>query len=180
MRSLTRMLLVAGCLCVSGMPAPAQPPRGCEGVGLVERMMALDKNKDGKLTKEEVTDERLLRLFERADANKDGTVTKEELTALAQREGGGRPGGPGGRPGGRPGGFGGPPAPGQIMPSFLQETLKLSDEQKKELEALQKEVDAKIEKILNDEQKKQLKEMRERGGRPGGHPGRPGGDRPPR
>jgi Spy/CpxP family protein refolding chaperone len=66
------------------------------------------------------------------------------------------------------------------MPSFLQETLKLSDEQKKEFEALQKEVDARIEKILTDEQKKQLKEMRERGGRPGGRPGRPGGDRPPR
>lgn len=84
---------------------------------IVTRMMAFDKNKDGKLTKDEVTDPRLHRLFDRADANKDGVVTKEELMVLAAQleaeygpEGGrggfGGPGGPGG-PGGR-GGFGGP------------------------------------------------------------------------
>jgi hypothetical protein len=39
-------------------------------------MMALDKNKDGKLTRDEVTDPRLLRLFEQADTNQDGVVTK--------------------------------------------------------------------------------------------------------
>src|SRR2546428_6633646 len=50
---------------------------------IVARMMAFDKNKDGKLTRDEITDERLLRLFERADADKNGVVTKEELTALA-------------------------------------------------------------------------------------------------
>ena len=43
---------------------------------LVTRMMAFDQNKDGKLTKDEVTDERLHRLFDRADADKDGTVTE--------------------------------------------------------------------------------------------------------
>ncbi len=46
-------------------------------------MMEFDKDKDGKLTRAEVTDERLIRLFNRADADKDGTVTREELTALA-------------------------------------------------------------------------------------------------
>ncbi len=51
---------------------------------LVTRMMAFDKNKDGKLTMAEVTDERLHRLVERADADKDGFVTKEELTALGR------------------------------------------------------------------------------------------------
>ena len=83
-------------------------------------MMAFDKNKDGKLTKDEMTDERLLRLFDQADTNKDGVVTKEELMALAAKldaeapRAGGR-GGPGGvarrsrRPGGGgPGGRGGP------------------------------------------------------------------------
>lgn len=79
------------------------------------------------------------------------------------------------QPGGK-GGFGGgfrPPQPGQIMPPFLQEQLKLTADQKKELEALQKDVDAKLDKLLTDDQKKQLKEMRERG--PGaGFPGRPG------
>src|SRR5262249_27702512 len=137
------------------------------------RLMAFDKNKDGKLTREEVTDQRLLRLFDMADTNKDGVVTKEELIALAEkldadsdrgddRGGRGGPGGPGGRgpggpggpggrgpggrdggpggPGGRgPGGFGGRPQPGQILPSFLQERLNLTDEQKKQLDALQKE-----------------------------------------
>jgi len=78
---------------------------------LVTKMMAFDKNKDGKLTKDEVTDVRLHRLFDRADANKDGVVTKEELMALAAAleaeygQEGGR-GGPG------PGGFGGPGGPG--------------------------------------------------------------------
>src|SRR5262249_41522537 len=126
---------------------------------IVERMMTFDKNKDGKLSKDEITDQRLLRLFDRADADKDGTVTKEELTALATRmveesppggrggfgPPGGGPGGPGGfgPPGGGPGGpggpggFGPPGAPGQILPSFLQDRLKLTAEQKKQLKELQ-------------------------------------------
>src|SRR5262245_2596486 len=52
---------------------------------LVTKMMAVDKNKDGKLTRDEITDERLLRLFDQADVNKDGVVTKEELIALAEK-----------------------------------------------------------------------------------------------
>jgi len=98
---------------------------------IVTRMMAFDKNKDGKLTKDEVTDVRLHALFDRADTNKDGVVTKEELMALAAKleadmgQDGGRggfggpggrgPGGPGGRGPGGPGGRGpggrGPGAP---------------------------------------------------------------------
>jgi outer membrane protein assembly factor BamB len=93
--------------------------------------------------------------------------------------GGGGPGGPGGR-GGRggfgPGGFGGFAPPGQILPPFLQDRLNLTAEQKKQLEALQKEVDGKLDKLLTDEQRKQYKEMRERFGRGGrGGPGGPGG-----
>ncbi|MGF1582928.1 MAG: hypothetical protein ACFCD0_26710 [Gemmataceae bacterium] len=107
---------------------------------------------------------------------------------LAQRGGGGpggRPGqgGRGGRPGG-PGGFGGRftrPKPGQVLPEFLQERLKLTAEQKKALAALQKEVDGKLRKLLTEEQQKMLKEMGQRGrgqfgpGGPGGRGGRPGG-----
>jgi hypothetical protein len=158
----------------------------------VARMMAFDKNKDGNLTRDEITDERLLRMFDWADANKDGTVTKDELTALATRllaedesNGGGRGGfgGPGG-PGGP--GFGGPPRPGQILPGFLQEELQLTAEQKKQIAALQKEVDEKLDNLLTDAQKQQLKEMRQRFGPPGrrgrrgpgGGPGGPGDDRP--
>jgi Spy/CpxP family protein refolding chaperone len=94
---------------------------------------------------------------------------------------GGGPGGSGGGPGGRggPGGFGAPSPPGQVMSSFVQDTLKLTPEQKQRMEQLQKEVDSQIDKILTEEQKKQFKEMQQGGGRggPGGGRGRgPGGD----
>ncbi|HKI18379.1 MAG TPA: hypothetical protein VKA15_10885 [Isosphaeraceae bacterium] len=115
-----------------------------------KRMMEFDTDKDGKLTKVEITDARLLRLFDRSDANKDGIVTKEELASLAAKEqsneqrggppgfGGGPPGfGPrgGGPPGGGPpGGFmmgGG--RPGEILPRMIQERLKLTPRQKTRL-----------------------------------------------
>ncbi len=85
----------------------------------VAKLMAFDKNHDGKLTKDEITDDRLLPLFERADADHDGVVTVKELKALyaaesetlvAQgpdgRDRGGPPddGGPGGPDGPGPGG----------------------------------------------------------------------------
>jgi hypothetical protein len=146
---------------------------------LVSKMMAFDANKDGKLTKDEVTDTRLVSLFGRADANKDETVTKAELTALGEKEYtssgggfGGGPGGPGG-PGGGPGGPGGPMGrPGEVLPAMLQGFLRLSEDQKAEVAALQKDVDARLDKILNEDQRSTLKQMRERG--PGG-PGGPGG-----
>ncbi len=75
---------------------------------------------------------------------------------------------------GGPGGFR-PPAPGQIMPVFLQDELKLTDAQKKELDAMQKDVDAKLEKLLTAEQRKAFQAMKERG--PGGFPG---GNPPPK
>ena len=92
------------------------------------------------------------------------------------------------QPGGFPGGFpGGPPGAGQIVPPFLAEQLKLTDEQKKTIDALQAEVDARLNKIWNEDQKKQWKEMKAGptfpgpGGRgPGGRgPGGPGGFGPP-
>lgn len=169
------------------------------------KMMAMDKNKDGKLTKEEITDERLTRLFDEADANHDGVVTREELLALAAKldaevpagSGRGGPGGPGGGRGGfdgPPGGFDGPPdggpggqgrgrggpggrggpppQPGQVLPGRVQDDLNLSEDQKKQIVELQKEVDAKLAKILTAEQMGQLRQMRGRG--PGGRGG-PGG-----
>jgi len=96
---------------------------------------------------------------------------------------GGFPGQPGGK-GGFGQGFGQRTQPGQIMSTFMQEQLKLNDDQKKQVAELQKEVDAKIEKLLTDEQKTQLKQIKEAGaggfgGRPGG-PGAPGGNPPPK
>ena len=169
---------------------------------LVTRMMAFDKNKDGKLTMAEVTDERLHRLVDRADADKDGFVTKEELTALAAKEQisnrGGGPGGFGPPGGGGPGGprmMGGMPRPGEILPGMLRQRLNLTAAQEKQVAELQKEVDARLEKILTAEQRDQLKAIRDRGPGgfgfgppPGGGPGArqrggaggpPGGGRPP-
>jgi hypothetical protein len=153
---------------------------------IVTKMMAFNKKKDGKLTKEEVTDPRLHRLFDQADANKDGIVTREELMALAAKmdaefgQGGGGPGGKGGfgGPKGPKGkdGPGGPPRPGQILPSFLQEQLNLSADQKKQLNDLQKQVDTKLASILNEEQRQRLKDMSGPGGfGPGGGFGPPPG-----
>ncbi|HLK60147.1 MAG TPA: EF-hand domain-containing protein [Chthonomonadaceae bacterium] len=170
----------------------------------VARLMIYDKNKDGKITRDEMTDERLQDLFDRADTNKDGVVTREELVALYEREApglqaggnGGPPGGfggPGGPPPGRgfggppPGGFGpggpggpgfgGPSTPGQVLPDFLQQRLNLTDAQKKQVAKLQKDVDARLDKILTADQKKQLKALRNR--RPGGPGGFGSGGPPP-
>lgn len=84
------------------------------------------------------------------------------------------PGGPGGfgPPGGGPGGFGPPPRIGEVMPAPIQNMLRLTDEQKKKFEELQKETDAKVEKLLTEEQKAQFKRLRE-GGQGGFGPGGP-------
>jgi outer membrane protein assembly factor BamB len=85
---------------------------------MVSRMLAFDKNKDGKLTRDEMSDSRMERMFDRADADHDGVVTKEELTAWATKmaadDRGGPPRGDMGPPdGGPPGGPGnGPPGGG--------------------------------------------------------------------
>ncbi len=207
----TRSLLLSAVLSLAASYTAAQPPEGRRGgppdgnpASFVDRMLAFDKNNDGKLSKDEVTDERLGRLFDRADANKDGTVTKDELTALAAREASGnagrrrRPGPPGsdGPPPGGPGGFGGPPPGGppgfmgQVLPPPIQERLGLSSEQRAKIAELQKEVDAKLEKILTKDQSEELAQLRTRrpgafgrpgGGPPGdGPPGRFGEDGPPR
>ena len=68
-----------------------------------------------------------------------------------------------------------------FMVQRLKERLKLTDEQKKELAALQKETDAKLDSLLKEDQKKQLKQMQDLAknfpaGPPGGGP--PGGGFP--
>lgn len=75
--------------------------------------------------------------------------------------------------------------PGTLLAGPLQDELKLTADQKKQLEKLQKEADEKLVALFTDEQKKQWKEMKDRfpgaggpggfGGGPGGGPGGPGG-----
>ena len=116
MRTLAAVLFVGGLLAVASFTAAQPPGGGKGGPGggqpggkggpggdkggkggpgggkaasvedMVAKLMAFDKNNDGKLTKDEVTDERLKPLFDRADANKKGVVTKEELTAFFTKE----------------------------------------------------------------------------------------------
>ncbi len=84
----------------------------------------------------------------------------------------------GGGPGGGGGGFGGGVAqPGQVLSTATQNRLRLTDEQKKQLQELQKDVDGKLEKILTEEQRKQLKDMGQGPGR-GRRGGRGGADGP--
>lgn len=79
---------------------------------------------------------------------------------------------------------------GQLLSFTMQARLKLSGDQKKQLQSLQKGVDAKLTELLNDEQKKQLKELAAKPPRagafankpadtgpaaPGGPPAGPGG-----
>src|SRR5262249_36167420 len=97
-------LLLAASLVAAQRPEGGQggAPGSPEAADLVARMMAFDKDQDGKLTRSEVTDARLNRLFDRADADHDGIVTRDELTTLAAREAADDRGGP---PGGGPPGF---------------------------------------------------------------------------
>lgn len=182
MRTLIAMTVI-GALLLAATFASAQRPGGGPGPAtksgggddLVDRMMVFDKDGDGKLTKAEVTDGRLSRLFDRADADKDGVVTKAELAALSAKEPAAERGGFG-PPGGGPGGpMMGMPRPGEVLAPMLQQRLNLTDDQKAQIAELQKDVDARLEKILTSEQQAQFKEMRQRG--PGGF-GPPGGRRP--
>ena len=57
---------------------------GDGGGDFVERMMANDKNKDGKITKDELP-ERMQRMFDNIDTNKDKALDKAELTKTAEQ-----------------------------------------------------------------------------------------------
>jgi Spy/CpxP family protein refolding chaperone len=93
--------------------------------------------------------------------DKQKTTLKDligEPYTLVFAPGGFGPGGGGGfGPGFGPGGGG---QPGTILSTRTQDQLKLTDEQKKKLEELQKDLDSKLEKLLTEEQMKQLKDMR--------------------
>ena len=85
---------------------------------MIKRIMSFDKNKDGKLSKDELP-RPLQRMFDRADTNKDKVLDKAELKKLFKsrrsRDGGrgaGRPGDRGRRGAGRRGGRGKRPGNG--------------------------------------------------------------------
>jgi hypothetical protein len=70
----------------------------------------------------------------------------------------GNPGGPGG-PGGSPGGV-------DLLPMFVRGRLDLAPDQGKQIDELQKQLGAKLDKMLSDAQKKHIRELNPSG--PGG------------
>jgi len=69
-------------------------PGGPGGEGFVERMMSLDRDGDGKITREEMPEWMRARVLDRADANEDGALDREEAEKMAeefQRRRGGPP-----------------------------------------------------------------------------------------
>jgi hypothetical protein len=159
-------------------------PGGFRGRGLsvdqiVDRIMSFDKNKDGKITKDELP-ERMQYLIDKGDTNKDGALDKDEVKALAaklQTEGFGR------FPGfGPPGGFG----PGAIAERALAD-LNLSDQKKKDaaaalvkaheenvkklMELARSELLLKMKDVLSDEEYKKFKTELESRPAPRGGPG---------
>ncbi|HEX4070209.1 MAG TPA: PQQ-binding-like beta-propeller repeat protein [Planctomycetaceae bacterium] len=222
MRIVCKVLLFTLGVGLAASVALAQPPeesrdhapkidKAAAADALVSRMMAFDKNKDGKLTRDEITDTRLVRMFDRADANHDGVVTRDELVTWAAKAveedvesrnapglmgppdggpGGPGPGGPerrrgrGGRGfGGRGAGAFGPRSqPGQILSASIIQTLKLTDQQKKDEADLQKHVDEELGKMLTAKQKQRLKDIQQVSRPDGfgsGRRGRRGPGRPP-
>jgi hypothetical protein len=78
--------------------------RGLATSDMVERILSFDKNKDGKVTKDELP-ERMHDLIARGDTNKDGALDRKEIEKLAADLARDEPRrGPGGRRG--------PPGPG--------------------------------------------------------------------
>lgn len=73
---------------------------------------------------------------------------------------------------------------GKVLPPPLYEELELTPEQRKELDALEREVKKKLESILTEKQKRAVENFRPRqpggpGGPPDGPGKRPGKDGPP-
>lgn len=162
-------------LTLSAINLVAEQPRGPARYdssldAFIARMMAFDANHDGKLTRSEITDERLLELFDRADSNHDGIVTRAELKALYTAESGrfmgdhGPAPGRGGPPHDDHGGMGrgGPPSrqrPGEVLSETAQRMLNLTPEQKAGLAEIQRDVDARLDRLLTADQKSQLKHL---------------------
>jgi Spy/CpxP family protein refolding chaperone len=140
---------------------PGRGPRGVPADDLVERVLAFDKNKDGKVTKDELP-ERMQHLIELGDTNKDGALDKEELTRLAAQLAREQPPSPPGGPPGR-GGPGAPP-PGPDSPGGLErllDDLKLTDKQQEKAHKVADGYREKMRKQLDGVRDDLLKQMKD-------------------
>jgi hypothetical protein len=132
------------------------------------RVMAGPEQNRLRLTDDQKKD--VLALQKAVDGRFDRVLTaaqQKQITSVFARQG---------PPTRRPG-RGDPQQPGKIFSPAQQESLKLSDGQRKRLEEIQKEIDARIETLLTEDQKKQLQAMQERPAAGGpGRRGPPGGE----
>jgi Spy/CpxP family protein refolding chaperone len=135
---------------------PHQPWAGGPG-GSFQPGQILTKSEQDRL---KISDDQKTELAE-LQKTVDGRM-KEVLTDAQQKQskigfafgGGPPPGGPG---------AGGPPQPGQLLPSFLRDTLKLTEDQQRQVDEFQKQADGRLEKLLTDEQQKQFKDPKNMG-----------------
>src|SRR5262249_45540060 len=184
-RSLTSALFAALILAAASMAQPPvqkkalqkrtakAPPISVEDI--IERIMAFDKNKDGKVTSAELP-ERMHHLIELGDTNKDGALDADEIRKLATRlaatpgEFGGGPlvvgPGPGapkgfGVGGAVRGGFGpgfGPPGPDPV--EGVVDDLKLSGKKKEQAMAAAKAHQENVRKLVDQARAELLEKMK--------------------
>jgi hypothetical protein len=157
-------LVLAG-VAVGQPPEPKDgPPRVFTQPGhlsvddIVERIMAFDKNKDGKVSKDELP-ERMHDLIARGDTNKDGALDKDEIKKLATTLGGF----------GRRGEFGiriegpgpGVPGPGPGVIEGVVDDLKLSGKNKDQAKAAVKAYQENVRKLMDQARAELLQKMKE-------------------
>lgn len=165
-----------------GFPGGPGGPGGGQGGNpeeMAHRLLAMDENKDGQLSKEEIP-ERLQSMLTRGDKNEDGSLDKEEIMAVSRERSGGPGGGAGGFGGGPggPGGFGGGDFVGQMMErADADKDGKLTgDEIPEFMRGRMEQVDTNKDGSL-DKAEMEAVGARMRGGRGGDGPRR--GNRPP-
>jgi Ca2+-binding EF-hand superfamily protein len=130
--------------------------RGEQAESVVSRLMAMDKNVDGKLSESELSG-RFQSILAKADTNKDGFATKAELEAMATADAKAN-GATGGREGGREGGRGGREGGGFGVPNPTEAVAR----------AMSYDVD-KDGKLSAEELMKMFSEMVQGRGGAGGH-----------
>jgi hypothetical protein len=132
---------------------------------IVERITAFDKNKDGKVTKDELP-ERMHHLIELGDTNKDGALDRDGIRKLATKlaagdairpDGGSGPGAAGGF--GVGGGVREGPGPAAIK--VVVEDLKLSSAKKEQAMAAVKAHEEKVRKLMEQAHAELLEKMKD-------------------
>jgi hypothetical protein len=138
---------------------------------VVERIMAFDKNKDGKVTRDELP-ERMHYLIEQGDSNKDGALDRDEIRKLAAKLGPIAPAKFGERymVGPAPAGFVPPaserlgivrdPLGREVVPGIVQD-LNLSGKKKEQAMAAAKAYQENVRKLIEKERAELLAKMKE-------------------